>query len=237
MERMPSRYLHVEGLLSKDQVQLVNTLLSHANFVDGKLYAIGGYGSMTLDVNEAYDPTTDTWSTKSPMPTAREHLAIASVNSNIYAIGGFEKMAGNLDSNEVYNTITDSWEELEPIPTARNGLTASVLGEAVLVIGGESKIETFDKNEAYIPEEGWITLQPIPIPRHGMTSAVVNDSIFILGGGVAPGASYSSLVHSYQNKAIPEFNTLTVVILGISFVSIIYASRHFTRISKIQKWS
>jgi hypothetical protein len=38
---------------------------------------------------EEYDPATNTWTTKAPMPTARESLGLAAAsNGKIYAVGG-----------------------------------------------------------------------------------------------------------------------------------------------------
>ncbi len=37
---------------------------------------------------EAYDPTTNTWTTKAPMPTPRSHMAAGVVNDIIYVVGG-----------------------------------------------------------------------------------------------------------------------------------------------------
>jgi hypothetical protein len=42
--------------------------------VNGKIYAIGGEGGGRHKVEE-YDPATDTWATKTPMPTGRALLA------------------------------------------------------------------------------------------------------------------------------------------------------------------
>lgn len=61
--------------------------------VSGIIYAIGGYGGssvskVSLSMVEAYDPTTDTWSTIASMPTARYSLAATEENGVVYAIGG-----------------------------------------------------------------------------------------------------------------------------------------------------
>jgi hypothetical protein len=46
--------------------------------VNGKIYAIGGTsGTKTLlGTNEVYDPKTNTWSTKAPLPTPRYDFGI-----------------------------------------------------------------------------------------------------------------------------------------------------------------
>src|SRR2546427_2353676 len=71
--------------------------------VNGKIYVIGGAtthpGSTepavlptrphrSVGTVEEYDPATNTWRARSPMPTARNHAAIGVVNNKIYVIGG-----------------------------------------------------------------------------------------------------------------------------------------------------
>lgn len=61
-----------------------------------------------LKTVEVYDPSTDTWTTKAPMPTGRRQLAASVVNGKIYAIGGYvNKGQPGLATVEEYNPITD----------------------------------------------------------------------------------------------------------------------------------
>ena len=81
---------------------------ARANFgiavVDEKIYAFGGDGGSTmgsgiglpightantLSTNEVYDPATDTWTFKKPMPTARALLGVAVYKNKVYCIGGY----------------------------------------------------------------------------------------------------------------------------------------------------
>jgi N-acetylneuraminic acid mutarotase len=82
---------------------------------DGRIYALGGLAYdpfeghfIALDRVEAYDPSTNTWSTSTdptgppPMPTARASLAAASESSGrIYAVGG-DNGRQPLSAAEVY---------------------------------------------------------------------------------------------------------------------------------------
>jgi len=61
-----------------------------------RIYVIGGTQNLhfryvfanPIDLNQIYDPETDTWTTGTPMPTPRGKIGIAVINDEIYAIGG-----------------------------------------------------------------------------------------------------------------------------------------------------
>jgi N-acetylneuraminic acid mutarotase len=56
---------------------------------NGEIYVFGGEApEKTFDNTEIYNPTTDSWSTGPPIPTARHGLAAADVGGKIYVIGG-----------------------------------------------------------------------------------------------------------------------------------------------------
>ena len=103
-------------------------------FINGTLYAVEGVDSThnVVSTNEAYDPKTDTWTERSPMPTARHHLASLVVDGKLYAIGGrllgngiprpVNEALSNFNDNEAYDPKQDSWTILSPMPTKRSGL-------------------------------------------------------------------------------------------------------------------
>ena len=73
--------------------------------VNGKIYVIGGWNGYSAQSRVAvYDPSTNSWSTETPMPTARYSLGFAVVANRIYAIGGNWGGAGGhwQDVNEVF---------------------------------------------------------------------------------------------------------------------------------------
>ena len=71
---------------------------STALTVNGKLYVMGGWDDgKARGANYEYDPATDKWTKKSPMPRPAHHAALAAVNGKIYAFGGFVAPANTAD--------------------------------------------------------------------------------------------------------------------------------------------
>ena len=107
--------------------------------VGNRLYAIGGrvHGSYArnLAVNDAYNPTTNRWLTRTPMPTPRSGIAAAVLGGKILIFGG-EATDGTFDAAEVYDPQADSWTSTTPLPTARHGLGAAAVEGRVYVIAG-----------------------------------------------------------------------------------------------------
>ena len=127
------------------------------NAVNGKIYAIGGTSGYSqwnqgLSTVEEYDPTTDTWTKKADMPTARTYYSSCIVNSKIYAIGGMNN--SHLSSVEEYDPTTDTWTRMADMPTARSGLATSAVNDKIYAIGGwigggtpRSTVEEYDPSK------------------------------------------------------------------------------------------
>ena len=60
-----------------------------------RIFVLGGkQGLDAVNLNQVYDPETDTWVAGHSMPTARYGLGVAVVNDSLYAIGGREGWVG-----------------------------------------------------------------------------------------------------------------------------------------------
>lgn len=167
--------------------------------IDGKIYAVGGalkkfFRLRNSNVNEVYDPKTNTWKQLAPIPTPRDHLTVSVANGLLYAIGGRVNVDynQNLNTNEAYNPISNQWKTLAPLPTARSGITSQFIKGKIYVFGGESDEGTFNENEAYDPKTNqWTTQPPMPKSCHGLGSAIVSGAIHLLNGGPHPGGGGS----------------------------------------------
>jgi N-acetylneuraminic acid mutarotase len=113
-----------------------------------KIYVIGGISGsepatglpIICSFNEVYDPLTDTWETREPMPTKRCELSANVVDGKIYLIGG--RTGGQYSTvglNEVYDPETDSWSTKASMPYPVVEYASAVVGGKIYVIGGQDE--------------------------------------------------------------------------------------------------
>ncbi len=140
---------------------------------------------------DEYDPVTNSWASKAPMPTARQALAVAGAsNGKIYAVGGVVGGGGSqppLGTVEEYDPATNMWSVKAPMPTARYdlGLTCSSNGK-LYAIGGnlQAGFSPGTTVEEYDPTtNSWSTKAPMPTARFGQASSRTEN--FTRSGGVA----------------------------------------------------
>ena len=187
----------------------------NAAAVNGKIYVIGGAGNFpgskdtsihparphrAVGTNEVYDPATNTWETRSPMPTARNHAAVGAVNGKIYVIGGrlgnaFITRASNTDVVEVYDPATDQWgPAMTRIPTPRSSLTWGTYKGKIYVAGGEfhdaRMLAAFRAVEVFDPAtNSWSILPPMEYPRHGAAGDIIGNRLHVVSGVVQASSS------------------------------------------------
>lgn len=178
--------------------------------VNGKIYVIGGAAQhpgsneaavlptrphRALGTNEVYDPATNKWETRSPMPTARNHAAIGAVNGKIYVIGGrlgaaFISVASNTDIVEEYDPATDQWGAVRArMISGRSASAWGVYNGRIYVAGGEFQngqlMAAFRALEAYEPATNtWHSLPQMPVPRHGLAGGMIGNQLHLVSGTV-----------------------------------------------------
>ncbi|MBC7780308.1 MAG: kelch-like protein [Proteobacteria bacterium] len=120
--------------------------------IDGKVYVVGGrQATKQADGNlrqvnvgtlEIYDPRTNRWQTRAPMPQAQGGLAAATVGGKLFVFGGEQWVPEQqvFGSAWRYDPLTDQWQALPPLPTPRHGLGAAAIGNRIHVIGGGTRV-------------------------------------------------------------------------------------------------
>src|SRR5437588_7580096 len=111
---------------------------------NGKMYVFCGLapGWKPIGMAYEYDPATDKWIKKKPMPLLSHHVSFTEYRGKIYAFGGFVLPASGppawvpVDNAWEYDPAADSWKALAPMPTKRGSPVAAVVGDKIYVIGG-----------------------------------------------------------------------------------------------------
>jgi N-acetylneuraminic acid mutarotase len=175
----------------------------------GRIYAVGGSsgdlsGPATADC-ACFDPDSNEWSMRDPMPTRREHLAIGVARGMLVAIGGRNgsdvdaSMAG---ATEVFDPANGTWTKRSALPVPRSGMGVASTGDAVIVLGGEGEDGVYDDVNRYDPHTNtWDALAPLPSGRHGVASAYVGGFLYTIGG--------SALAWQIENIADVDIMDLT----------------------------
>ncbi len=120
---------------------------------DGTIYFAGAGDTLMIGTGsdrgvplvDAYDPATDTWTTKASMLTARAFFSSCATNGKIYAIGGCVTGAYNSSETsgvEAYDLATDTWSWMPDMQFKRKGLASVIVNGRIYAIGG-------------VPNAGW----------------------------------------------------------------------------------
>jgi serine/threonine protein kinase len=182
--------------------------------IDGKVYVFGGCGNnqegnhdcrtSTTNVLEAYDPAINKWFTKTPMPSARSHMASTVIEGKLYVAGGRGSCppCAASDKLEVYDPATDTWDTSKaPMPMARIGAGGATINGKFFVAGGDHNgtlvpvraqpVAVYDPNN-----DRWMVGPAMPTPREALGVAAVHGILYAISGLTSVGES--NVVEAYD---------------------------------------
>lgn len=139
----------------------IDHTLGSAAAINGKFYVAGGvrfsvngrYATRKLHV---YDPVTNTWIAKAPLPRGTEGAAGARLLGRFYVLGG-DAVSVSRRLVQAYDPVADTWTLKAPLPTPRYGLAAAnvVLSgqQHIVAIGGYGGLDSrwLRSNDIYTP--------------------------------------------------------------------------------------
>ena len=177
---------------------------------------------------EAYNPATDTWTSKASMHTPRAWTStVLGHDGLIYAIGGATASVGSvpsaLSSVETFNVSTNTWTTSSfSLPVATCGLAAAVDPNGfICVIGGDTAPGAAPTPNAYLynpADPGWITQPPMPSGRAALAATTGPDGLIYAIGG-ADGTNPLATVAAFtSDKCYPIEQKIAAVQSELSSV-------------------
>ena len=205
-----------------------------ANVVEGKIYLIGGYnpdvgynqGYQLTNTTQVYDPTSDTWTTKAPMPNTVASVSTV-INDKIYLIGS--------GITQIYDRKTDQWRIGKAAPNNITGLNeGGVVAIVTIGVMAPKYIYVYDGStfQVYNPENETWTLgaNPSTSRQHGQF-ALVNDTLFLIGGFTDHSNNIPGYYAFFDNNeqyipfgygtiasSISSYQDLIVIVVGLAII-------------------
>jgi N-acetylneuraminic acid mutarotase len=197
-----------------------------------KIYCIGGltgrgapFASSVTGAIEVYDPATNAWEIKKPMPIARAHLEANVINDQIYLIGGRTGGPNSaVSTNQVYDPTSEIWETKEPMLYPVASFSSTVVGDKIYVLGGQGNSndpKNLDITQIYdSTTDSWTNGTPMPTNVLNSAACTVSDplgyeGIYLIGGqlgDLGTGGNRTDIVQVLN----PENNTWSV---GVSMLT------------------
>ena len=188
-----------------------------ANTIGDTIYLVGGqtpgtyttYTDISLALNEAYDPATDTWTTMASMPYATRAYASAVFNDKLYVFGGLQLNDLQIESlTQIYNPETNSWHLGSSSPI----ITSYAKAVTTTGVSAPPKIYLFDAGALHLPSaqaydpvtDTWATGVAQPTSRMSFGTAVVDDLIYAIGGHSFNMTMYPTSTISYTSFSLNE---------------------------------
>ena len=183
-----------------------------------KIYCIGGlvgrgapFSSSVTGAIEVYDPATNTWEIKKPMPTPRAQSEANVVNDKIYLIGG--RTGGQhstVSTNQVYDPITEKWETKKSMPYPVASFSSTVIGNKIFVLGGQGNSndpKNLDVTQIYdSTTDSWTIGTPMKTTVLNSAACAISDPlgsarIYLVGGqlgALGTGGNRTDIVQVYN---------------------------------------
>jgi len=174
----------------------------------GKFYLMGGRGINPVDV---FDPSTNSWESKSNSPMEIHHFQAVVYHDAIYLMGA---MSGHypketpLDNIWIYYPEKDEWEKGAIIPEnrRRGGAGAVLYNDKIYMACGIEYGHTSGTNnyfDCYNPKTGeWTILTKAPHIRDHFPAIVVNNKLYCIGGRNTS-VHYSDNFGAFFNATVP----------------------------------
>lgn len=178
-------------------------LMGGASVDSCTFYAIGGNlpGGVAVPNVDLYNPATNVWTARAPMPMGLYGMQPSASGSRIYVVGGYADSSVPVyavTSTLIYDSASNGWSAGAPIPVGESGIGTAAQATSngkIYVMGGDDG--DFDSNttnyEYNIAANTWTLRAPMPTARENNVAVTLNGKIYVAGGTQAVDPDYNGL--------------------------------------------
>ncbi|MFC1830019.1 Kelch repeat-containing protein, partial [Thermodesulfobacteriota bacterium] len=173
-----------------DPTRWLNFYLTSAasGVVNGILYTAGGSDNIKgRPWTRAYDPISDSWTSRADMPNPIQFPAYGVINGKLY-LTAYQSGPTSSDPEGnfayVYDPCSNTWEGFAQSTIARSGAASGVIN-GILYVAGGNVVGGGRTNalEAYDPvADTWTVLEPMSENKVNAAGAVLNGKFYVIGG-------------------------------------------------------
>jgi N-acetylneuraminic acid mutarotase len=174
--------------------------------IDGKIYVSGGYEQDSDHYRKAtnslfrYDPSTNLWSTRAPMPTPTVHGGSVAIDGKLYVYSPYGPALYR------YDPASNSWSARAKPQAVQIGAAATPLGGKMYVIGGFNGSGALARVSVYNPVTNkWSTSKSLLTPRQAAAARTIDGRIYVVGGeGNGPEIAQTEVYNPATNTWIKK---------------------------------
>ncbi len=142
------------------------------------------------------------WSTRAPLPTPLQEVAVAALDGRVYVVGGLSGISVS-PAVQVYDPASDTWNTVAPLPIPLHHTTATAAAGKLYVVGGWSDLFVTPLARVFEYDstaDAWTEKASMPTARGSPAAAVIEGRIYVTGGdpGATDFAVYDPALDSWQ---------------------------------------
>jgi hypothetical protein len=171
---------------------------------DGNFYVAGGQDSTNVPLNNVnrYEPATNTWTARAPLPVAVGQAAVGAAGNKVYVAGGFTPAQAVTSTLQIYDITSNTWTFGASMPGAKEAAAGVVLNNKFYVIGGDDFNVSVATNYVYDITAGtWSTAAPLPEGRSNLNGTAAGGYVYTLGGVIGAGFNADDALLRYDPAA------------------------------------
>lgn len=183
--------------------------------VNDQLYCFGGYDHrLATKYNDVwwYEPGSDTWWPRTPMPVPREDAGSAVINGQVWIFGGLTNPGHTLvDRVDIYDPDLDAWIPSEALqlhgwPKRALGDFGSAMGSFFYSLAGTDTMDYYSwwlqpTPMGFLTDGVILEYINIPDPRCYAEIEVVGNLLYVVGGVRASLQDYADTMLIYDTES------------------------------------